>query len=163
MKKSDLLAGMYYPDYTTLAFATQVVDTTSMILQIGVKVLLHRPDGKYLFIERTDILQNETKHSWDIPGGRIEPDEPLEKALSREVNEEIGADISGTPQLVNAQDIFVTAKDLHVVRLTYVLNFNPTDITLSDEHQGYTWLTLDEAKRIAVEPFLKETLEKIAA
>lgn len=133
-----------------------------MILQIGVKVLLRRADGKYLFIERTDVLQNETKQSWDIPGGRIEPNESLDKALSREVKEEIGADISGTPQLVNAQDIFVATKDLHVVRLTYTLDFDPTAIALSDEHQSYTWLTLNEAKTIAIEPFLKETLEKLS-
>lgn len=154
---------MYYAHYITLDFTMQVVDTISMILQIGVKVLIHGSDGRYLFIERTDILQNETAKSWDIPGGRIEPEESLDQALAREVKEEIGVDIAGEPQLINAQDIFVPAKDLHVVRLTYLLDFDPTDITLSNEHQNYQWLSLGEARAIPVEPFLKETLEKLAS
>lgn len=132
-----------------------------MNLQIGVKVLIRRPDGNYLFIERTDVLQNETKQSWDIPGGRIEPQESLASALAREVKEEIGVDITGTPELLNTQDIFVPAKDLHVVRLTYRLDFDPSTITLSDEHQNFQWLTLGEAKGISVEPFLRDTLDTI--
>lgn len=141
----------------------QVVNTGSMILQIGVKVLIRRTDSKYLFIERTDVLQNETMQSWDIPGGRIEPEEALGDALAREVREEIGADIQGTvPRLINAQDIFVAAKDLHVVRLTYMLDFEPSVITLSDEHQSAQWLSLEQAQTISVEPFLKETLEKLS-
>lgn len=127
-------------------------------------MLLRRTDGSFLFIKRTDILQNKTEQSWDIPGGRIEPEEALHDALTREVKEEIGVDIQGTlPRLVNAQDIFVAAKDLHVVRLTYMLDFeHDSAITLSDEHQNFQWLTLDQTKTLSVEPFLKETLEKLS-
>ena len=124
-------------------------------------MLLRRPDGNYLFIKRTELLQNETTQSWDIPGGRIDADEPLDKALAREVQEEIGIVMSGSPRLINAQDIFVPAKDLHVVRLTYLLEFEPTEITLSDEHQNYRWLPFTEAQTTVTEPFLKETLEKL--
>ena len=131
-----------------------------MILQIGVKVLIHRTDDMYLFMKRTDVLQNETEESWDIPGGRINAEESLASALAREVSEEIGVTIDNEPQLINAQDIFVPAKDLHVVRLTYIVDSEPFDITLSDEHQEYAWLSLKDAHAIAIEPYLKETLEK---
>lgn len=123
-------------------------------------MLLRRSDGCFLFIKRTDTLQHsDVEHAWDIPGGRIEPHESLIQALAREIKEEIGSDIAGTPTLINAQDIFVPAKNLHVVRLTYLLDFEPQSITLSDEHQEHTWLSAGDALQTHVEPFLKETLE----
>ncbi len=134
-----------------------------MNLQIGVKVIIRNSNSKILFIKRTKLLQNESETSWDIPGGRIEPDEALEVALAREVSEELGIVIEGNPMLINAQDIFVSSKDLHVVRLTYLIDteINPSDIHLSDEHQGIVWLSLEETNTITVEPFLKHTLEKL--
>lgn len=133
-----------------------------MLLQVGVKVLIRNTNDNYLFIKRTELLQDETEVSWDIPGGRIEPDEPLHDALVREVKEETGLNLEATPNLVTAQDIFVPHKDLHVVRLTYIAEQAVEAITLSDEHQEIVWLTLDEAKQIMTEPFLKETLSLLS-
>lgn len=134
-----------------------------MILQVGVKVLLRNRKGEYLFIERTKKLESGDRAQWDIPGGRTEEGELLDEALRREVREEIGVDIEGAPQLVNAQDIFVPAKDLHVVRLTYTLDFDVDiqEVKLSDEHQNMAWLTPDDAL-FATEPYLAETLKLIA-
>lgn len=129
-----------------------------MNLQIGVKVLIKNSNDRYLFIKRTELLQNETEVSWDIPGGRIEPNEALLEALQREIQEEIGIALEEPPRLINAQDIFVPAKELHVVRLTYVIEQDVPSLTLSDEHQSAAWLTLDEAKTSVTEPFLRETL-----
>jgi len=136
-----------------------------MQLQVGVKVIIKNSAGLYLFIERSDILPGHDKTSWDIPGGRIHPDETLPDALNREVREELGIDLSGTPNLINSQDIFVPTKDLHVIRLTYVLEMEEQAITLSNEHLAYRWLSIDEVLQLHVEPFLKETLlllEKIS-
>lgn len=129
-----------------------------MNLQIGVKVLIKNSKDEFLFIKRTQLLQNETEVSWDIPGGRIEPVETLSDALTREVTEELGVSLDGTPTLVNAQDIFVPAKDLHVVRLTYLLTQDVDMITLSDEHQEFAWIAPKALHNLNVEPFLRETL-----
>jgi len=129
-------------------------------LQIGVKVLLRNSKGQLLFIKRSELLQNESEASWDIPGGRIEPHETLVEGLRREVREELGVELEGAPQLVNAQDIFVPAKKLHVVRLTYVLDsdIDSATLRLSDEHQDIAWFSLQEATRVNTEPFLSQTL-----
>ena len=133
-----------------------------MKLQIGVKVLIKNPRNQYLFIKRTELMQNETEVSWDIPGGRIEPEESLEKALQREVKEELGINLSHTTsKLLNAQDIFVPAKDLHVVRLTYSLDADLESITLSHEHQDFTWIATNQLGDLRVEPFLRETLDRL--
>lgn len=137
--------------------------STGMNLQIGVKLLIRNSEGKLLFIKRTKLLSGETEPSWDIPGGRIEPEESLHDALVRELSEELGITISGEPHLINAQDIFVEPKNLHVVRLTYVIvaNIATEAITLSDEHQELIWQPITDALTENIEPFLRQTLEII--
>ena len=105
-----------------------------MKLQIGVKVLIKNSEGFYLFIKRSQLLPGSDQPSWDIPGGRIESEESLQTALARELEEETGLSLLGEVVLINAQDIFVASKDLHVVRLTYTTTLEATTVTLSDEH-----------------------------
>lgn len=129
-----------------------------MQLQIGVKVIIKNSQGLYLLVQRTDALSNDQQNAWDIPGGRIEPNEDLSSALAREVREEISVELQGTPKLLAAQDIFVPAKDLHVVRLTYLVYMDIDDIALSHEHQAHKWVTLDETSDMNIEPYLKQVL-----
>lgn len=129
-----------------------------MILQIGVKVLLRSADGKYLLIRRKEAFQDGA--SWDIPGGRIEPEEPLDKALMREVKEEIGVELTANTQLLAAQDIFVEAKDLHVVRLTYLAEFDG-DIVIGDEHTEFNWLSINELKAAELDKYLAEIVPSL--
>lgn len=130
-----------------------------MNLQVGVKALIKNSNGEYLFIRRSTTLATDiSEPSWDIPGGRIEPDEYLLEALRREVQEEIGHDVQSAPMLIKAQDIFVTAKDLHVVRLTYMLVEDVEDIILSDEHEEYVWVHESQLETVNAEPYLAEVL-----
>lgn len=115
-----------------------------MILQVGVKVLIER-GGKYLFLQRSEPVENGGDRLWDIPGGRIDSEEALPIALSREVAEETGLVLDLAPELIGAQDIFVAPKDLHVVRLTYRGTAKGV-VHLSSEHDEFEWLTLEEAQ-----------------
>jgi len=133
-----------------------------MNLQVGVKVLIKNSRGEYLFIRRSTILSTDVSEpSWDIPGGRIEPDEYLPEALRREVQEEVGHDIQSIPVLIAAQDIFVPSKELHVVRLTYMLEENVDDIALSDEHEEYVWVHESQLETVSAEPYLGEVLTQL--
>lgn len=132
-----------------------------MQLQIGVKVLIKNHKNEYLFIRRSKLLQNETTTSWDIPGGRIESDESLTDALRREVKEELDIMLIGDPKLINAQDIFVAEKQLHVVRLTYTTTQDIGDISLSHEHQDHIWVSQQALPSLTTEPFLAATLQQL--
>ncbi|HSX00429.1 MAG TPA: NUDIX domain-containing protein [Patescibacteria group bacterium] len=133
-----------------------------MNLQVGVKALIKNSQDEYLFMRRSTILATDVAEpSWDIPGGRIEPDEYLPEALKREVQEEIGHEIQSTPVLIAAQDIFVPAKELHVVRLTYMLNEDVDDITLSEEHEEYVWVHESQLETVNAEPYLAEVLMQL--
>lgn len=132
-----------------------------MQLQIGVKVIIQNSKGLFLFIQRSEALSDGTEASWDIPGGRINPDENLEDALAREIQEEIHTALTGTPTLIRAQDIFVPSKNLHVVRLTYTLTMDIETIALSHEHQDFRWVSREKLTTLPVEPYLKEVLQSL--
>ena len=127
-----------------------------MILQVGVKLLIKNENGGYLFIRRASSFKTGPQ-KWDIPGGRIEPGEALLDALKREVTEETGMELEKVESLLDAQDIFVPEKDLHVVRLTYI-GFATGDVTLSDEHDTYKWMT---KKELEAEPHIDTYLQQV--
>lgn len=130
-----------------------------MKLQVGVKALVQNNRGEYLLLRRDKVMHGETEAHWDIPGGRIEPEEALFDALKREILEETGLSIPNTPELLEAQDIFVPAADLHVVRLTYVLQ-GDGEAVISDEHQEARWATSEKALALNLDPYLRQVLEK---
>mgnify|MGYP004417265662 CR=1 FL=1 len=133
-----------------------------MNLQVGVKAIIENSNNQYLFLRRSSEVSTDTgETSWDIPGGRIDPGEALLDALKREIEEETGYIITTTPKLIASQDIFVSAKDLHVVRLTYTVHEDVSDIKLSDEHDAYQWVDTAEAKTINTEPYLAEVLSSL--
>lgn len=126
-----------------------------MILQVGVKALIKQGDS-YLFLRRSKAFKAGPQ-KWDIPGGRIEPDEPLHEALAREVLEETGLDLDSVGELLAAQDIFVQEKDLHAVRLTYVASASG-DTVISDEHDKFSWMTMEQ---IIAEPHVDKYLREV--
>lgn len=130
-----------------------------MILQVGVKLLVQDSEGRYLFLKRAKSYKSGTQ-PWDIPGGRINPDEPILEALAREVYEETGMRMAPNPALLAAQDIFVPEKDLHVVRLTYA-GSAVGEITISDEHAEYRWMTKQQAFDQHIDSYLEKIKDKL--
>jgi 8-oxo-dGTP diphosphatase len=128
-----------------------------MKLQVGVKALLQDDEDRYLFVRRQKAMANEVEPHWDIPGGRIEPDEDLDAALIREIAEETGLHCSGEKVLLSAQDIFVPSKNLHVVRLTYRAKATGT-IRISHEHSEAIWMTLSQAKKSNIDPYIRKVI-----
>jgi len=130
-----------------------------MKLQVGVKVLIQNDAGKFLLLERAGVMPSDGQHYWDIPGGRINENEPLLGALHREVAEETGLQLRGDPKLKFAQDIFVDKADLHVVRLTYIGNADG-DVVISDEHGDHKWVDKEELVAENVDPYLRKMVEQ---
>jgi len=115
-----------------------------MELQVGVKVLLKNPEGKYLLIRRSAEKYKEVQHRWDIPGGRMNTGATLLDNLAREIDEETGLRLTSVPRLIAAQDILPTPEK-HVVRLTYIGEADG-ELRLSDEHDGFRWVSMEELK-----------------
>jgi 8-oxo-dGTP diphosphatase len=135
---------------------------TPTVLQVGTKALIANKEGKYLFLQRSESLSTDgSENIWDIPGGRINNDEALIDALKREISEETHLEINDQVRVVASQDIFVPHKNLHVVRLTYIAVATTQEVTLSDEHIAYKWLSIDEALAVNLDPYIVDVLNDI--
>jgi 8-oxo-dGTP pyrophosphatase MutT (NUDIX family) len=103
-------------------------------------VLIHR--GRVL------LLLNE-RGEWDLPGGRPDPGEDHRAALVREVREETGlvVEVGGFVH----EHLFEVLPQRFVRIVAYVCLLQTEGaIALSDEHQGASWVGLDElGERVA--------------
>jgi len=132
-----------------------------IILQVGVKVFLKNTDGKYLLLHRSSEKYKDTKGSWDIVGGRIDPGSSLLENLKREVLEETKLKITSEPKLIYAQDIILTEKERHIVRLTFTALTDGEPILDTSENVEFVWLDVEELKKQEdLDIYVKEILEK---
>ncbi|NTV44876.1 MAG: NUDIX domain-containing protein [Candidatus Yonathbacteria bacterium] len=130
-------------------------------LQVGVKIFLRNPEGKYLLVQRSSEKYKNARGHWDIVGGRIDPGSPLVENLRREVHEETGLDITSEPILIHAQDIMLPERDLHVIRLTYVGNTSGEPVLDTMENISYTWISPSEIRdHDDLDIFVNDVIEK---
>jgi 8-oxo-dGTP pyrophosphatase MutT (NUDIX family) len=103
-------------------------------------LFLARDTRRFLFLLRT---QGKTAGTWGLVGGRKEPtDATAFEALSREIQEEVGA----TPKIkkIIPLELF-TSNDQNFQYNTYVLMIDREFIpTLNEEHSGYAWSGFDQ-------------------
>ena len=118
---------------------TQLTTSTQQIICSG-GLFLARDTRRFLFLLRT---QGKTAGTWGLVGGRKEPsDATAFEALSREIQEEVGA----TPKIkkIIPLELF-TSNDQNFQYNTYVLMIDREFIpTLNEEHSGYAWTGFDQ-------------------
>jgi 8-oxo-dGTP pyrophosphatase MutT (NUDIX family) len=88
------------------------------------------------------LLLNE-RGEWDLPGGRPEPGEDHRAALTREVREEAGLDV--TVGALIDEHLFEVLPQRFVRIIAYACTLAGTsDIVLSDEHLQTYWAPVTE-------------------
>ena len=129
-------------------------------LQVGVKVILEREDGRILLLRRNPKKYPEIGPTWDIVGGRIEIGTPLRENLKREVQEETGLILDSEPELLYAQDILGVERFLgrHVVRLTYKAHISGEPV-IDEESIEYGWFSVTEIQNMSHEKIDRFFLE----
>jgi 8-oxo-dGTP diphosphatase len=111
-----------------------------MKLYIGMKALVVH-EGKVLILREAKYDEGTNTGKWDVPGGRIEPDEPFLVGLKREVMEESGLTIE-PEEVLGVFETFPTIKGepCHIVRVYYRVRPLTTQVTLSGDHDLYEWI-----------------------
>ncbi len=133
-----------------------------MKLFIGAKALISH-EGKVLVLREATYDEGTNEGKWDIPGGRIEAEEPILEGLSREIHEETGLNVE-VGEVVGVFETFPTIKGeaCHIVRIFYTAQSTSSEVRLSGDHDQYEWIdpsNLDDREYVSS---LRELLGKVA-
>lgn len=114
---------------------------------------------RFLFLLRqSNKLQGDT---WCLPGGKVEQEETLQKAIYREVYEEVGITLI-EKHISFWKSLFVRAPSIEYTLHLFHVDLNQKDFCINlnlTEHSKYRWLLLSEAKKL---PLIETGQELIA-
>ena len=126
---------------------------------------------KYLLLHHQAIDSKRTAHPvstghWSFPKGHVEKGETTEETVRREVREETGiTKLEFVPDFKETIRYFVNYDGQN--RLKFVAFFlaktNQKKITISFEHQGFAWLSYEEAILTVTYPSDKHVLKAAEA
>ncbi|HEU4914531.1 MAG TPA: NUDIX hydrolase [Candidatus Saccharimonadales bacterium] len=120
-----------------------------MITHVVAKTLVFDETGKLLLLKRS-VSDNHRPGGLDLPGGKVEEGEEIVAGALREVKEESGLVID--PQHIDwvyADTVAAYNTDhktnVNMLRATFIARVHKPKVTLSHEHDAYSWHTIDEA------------------
>jgi len=123
---------------------------------LSFRVIISNDTGRCLILRRTSACTDQPG-KWDFPGGKVNPSENFNDALYREVKEETGIEI------VLEKAVGLAKFELDSVNVVCVMmegKHISGDVILSDEHDLYKWVFVDEVLKMNLAdwfiPFWKE-------
>lgn len=119
-------------------------------------------DGKVLMLREASTYEEGTNIGrYHIPGGRINPGEPFLDGLTREIMEETGLKVEiGEPLFVGEWFPVIKGVQNQIVAMFFVCKPLSDDVKLSEEHDDYKWVTLEESSQLDVMDPEDKVLEK---
>ena len=105
--------------------------------------------GGLVINERDEVLLIERNGIWDLPKGKVEPDEQVEQAAMREVEEECGIkNLSLESKITNTYHTY-TIRDEIVLKKTYwyLMRYSGSDLLIPQVEEGITvalWVNSEE-------------------
>ena len=100
-------------------------------------------DNKVLCAQRSELMNLPLK--WEFPGGKVEDGETHDACIVREIEEELGLEISITYKL--PPSIFKYPDSKEICLLPFICRIKSGTINLK-EHNQVTWLSLSELKTL---------------
>jgi 8-oxo-dGTP diphosphatase len=134
-----------------------------MKLFVGMKACVVH-DGKILILREAPYDEGTETGKWDIPGGRINVEEPVIDGLKREVKEESGLEIEFIETL-GMGETFPTIKGeaCHIVRIYSLCRALTSEVVLSNDHDTYEWIDPRSYNEREFVSDVREIIEKVAA
>jgi mutator protein MutT len=115
---------------------------------LSLKALLLDTEGRCLLLRRS-AASKDNAGKWEMPGGKIDPDESFDVALAREVREETGLTI----RLIRPFETAMSdLPDRQVVYLVMLAQAEPGKVRLSEEHDEFQWVAPSDLEDIDFSP-----------
>jgi ADP-ribose pyrophosphatase len=109
---------------------------------VSVRGVLTDPHGQLLIVRRSSDRQ------WELPGGRLAPDEPPVCGLKRELTEETG--LTTTVETILCADSWINdqSQDRFAIYYTCTCEMTEEQVTLSQEHIDFQWVLPSTAETL---------------
>jgi 8-oxo-dGTP pyrophosphatase MutT (NUDIX family) len=98
-----------------------------------------------------------------VPGGRINPEEPILEGLQREIIEETGLVVK-VGDVMGVYESFsnIKGEDCHIVRVYYVAYLETIEeVNLSTDHDFCEWVSLEDLADKQLMSNLEELVHKV--
>ncbi len=131
---------------------------TAKPFALSVKARIRNEEGKVLLVRRSRRAKGNPG-KWELPGGKVDPNEDIGRALEREVAEELGIVIEPIRVAGAAQS---ELPDRVVAYLVFDAHAISGIIRLSDEHSEAAWMSATEAGKADVVPYCRPFVSESA-
>lgn len=112
-------------------------------LFVAMKAFIVNSEGKILLLqENSETYADGTNAGkWEVPGGRMDPDESFHEAILREVKEETGLEVAvGRPFMIGEWWPQVRGEQWHIVATFSVCYSQSSEVVLGPDHAQYVWV-----------------------
>jgi 8-oxo-dGTP diphosphatase len=110
----------------------------------GQKAFIINDEGKILIVKRDKEIIFVDK--WDVPGGKLDNDETLFEAISREIVEEVGLKLARIICTLSSSKFEGKLGDKLIIYRNIYLCRASGEIKLSAEHSEYKWVAPEELR-----------------
>jgi 8-oxo-dGTP diphosphatase len=127
--------------------------------KLAVRAVIKDEQGRCLLIRRSNVCKHFVGQ-WEWPGGKVDEGETFDLAILREVREETGLEITLTGV------VGVTEMEVEKVRVAVLCmeaKLTGGTFTLSEEHDMFKWVPIEEMLRLDLTEVLKELAESYIA
>ncbi len=116
---------------------------------------------KVLIIRESQQYNSPNTGKYDLPGGKLKPNENFEECLHREISEETGLTISiDKPFCTIIWEPIVNNRKQHITGTVFLCMTNFSNVILSRDHDKYQWINPEEYEQYPIIETLKPAFEK---
>ncbi len=118
-------------------------------------------EGKLLFLRESSGYGDGTQEGrYDVPGGRVQPGERFDESLPREIQEETGLSVAmERPFHMDEWRPEVRGEHWQIIATFFLCKADSEDVTLSEDHDSYVWVTPQEALSLNIIPNLTSMIQ----